>query len=295
MHHRISSRSITGAAFVLAGASLSAQGRVPTTFEQVGSFGTSLVRESSGIAVSRRHPGVLWTHNDSGDGPNLYAVRLDGTVLGRHAVTGARAVDWEDLALAPCPTVRGDCLYVADTGDNEALRRSVTVYILPEPDPTEGRAAGRTRLARAVHVTYPDGPHDVEAMWVDPDGSVELVTKGQVGEVHRYRVARESLLQDSARAEARGDVPISPQRAIGRWVTGAAIAPHGRRVAIRTYTEIFFFQLTEKRALVPDGPACWLGTREAQGEAVAFLDDDTLVLTSEGLLGQHGLIHRVRC
>lgn len=280
---------------MLAGGLLSVQGRVPTTFEQVGSFGTSLVRESSGIAVSRRHPGVLWTHNDSGDGPYLYAIRLDGTVLGRHGVAGASAVDWEDLALAPCPTVRGDCLYIADTGDNDALRRSVTIYILPEPDTIGPRPAARTRPARAVHVTYPDGPHDVEAMWVDPDGSVELVTKGQVGGVHRYRVARESLLQDSARAEARGDVPILPQRAIGRWVTGAAIAPHGRRVAIRTYTEIFFFQLTENRALVPDGPPCWLGTREAQGEAVAFLDDDTLVLTSEGLLGQHGLIHRVRC
>src|SRR5688500_5814903 len=27
------------------------------------------VRESSGLAASRRSPGLIWTHNDSGDGP----------------------------------------------------------------------------------------------------------------------------------------------------------------------------------------------------------------------------------
>jgi hypothetical protein len=47
--------------------------------------------------------------------------------------------------------------------------------------------------------------------------------------------------------------------------------------------------------LEPDGQPCWLGTREPQGEAVDFLDDDTLVLTSESFLGRHGTIHRVRC
>jgi len=32
--------------------------------------------ESSGVAVSHTYPGVLWTHNDSGDGPYLYATDL---------------------------------------------------------------------------------------------------------------------------------------------------------------------------------------------------------------------------
>ena len=34
--------------------------------------------EASGLAVSRRHPGVLWTHNDSGDPARLFAVGADG-------------------------------------------------------------------------------------------------------------------------------------------------------------------------------------------------------------------------
>lgn len=32
------------------------------------------ITESSGLAASRAHPGVYWTHNDSDDGPYVFAV-----------------------------------------------------------------------------------------------------------------------------------------------------------------------------------------------------------------------------
>ena len=32
------------------------------------------ITESSGLAASKLHPGVYWTHNDSGDGPYVYAI-----------------------------------------------------------------------------------------------------------------------------------------------------------------------------------------------------------------------------
>src|SRR4051812_4643102 len=52
------------------------------------------VNESSGIVVSRRTPGVFWTHNDSGDGPNLFATDRKGRSLASFTVTGATNVDW---------------------------------------------------------------------------------------------------------------------------------------------------------------------------------------------------------
>jgi hypothetical protein len=91
--------------------------------------------ESSGVAVSRAHPGIVWTHNDSGDGPYLYATDLHGNDRGAIRVSGAAAVDWEDMALAPCPSGRGECVYLADTGDNLERRTSVTIYAVAEPDP----------------------------------------------------------------------------------------------------------------------------------------------------------------
>src|SRR5882724_8681160 len=92
--------------------------------------------ESSGVAVSRAYPGVLWTHNDSGDRPYLYATDLRGSDRGALLVPGAENVDWEDIALGPCPTVtptippapNSACLYIADTGDNLQSRSGATIY-----------------------------------------------------------------------------------------------------------------------------------------------------------------------
>src|SRR5881409_2635287 len=84
--------------------------------------------ESSGVAVSHAHPGVLWSHNDSGDGPYLYATDTTGADRGRVLVSGAENEDWEAMALGPCPMRPGTCVYLADTGDNLERRTVVTVY-----------------------------------------------------------------------------------------------------------------------------------------------------------------------
>lgn len=289
-----------GALSLLAATPATAQQRVPALAERTGTFQSPQITESSGVAASRQYPGVLWTHNDSGDGPMLYATDLAGDDLGRYLVPGARNVDWEDLALAPCPRTPGDCLYVADTGDNNERRRSVTLYVIPEPParPTPAAPEESARIApraHALHIRYPDRAHDVEALWVNPDGTVELATKGTSGPILRYRIPAAALGGDSAMAELVDTLPIVPQRALGRLVTGAAVSPGGDRIVIRTYTELYFFRRTAGAKLAPEGPPCWLGTLEPQGEAVAFLDEATLVLTSESVLGQAGSIHKVRC
>ncbi len=277
-----------------------AQGRVPTLAEHTGTLKSPPIPESSGVAVSRCYPGVLWTHNDSGDGPMLYATNLAGNDLGRYLVPGATNRDWEDMALAPCPDRKGDCLYLADTGDNAERRRQVALYAVPEPSARPLRAgndesARVTARARALTVRYPDRAHDVEALWVNPDGSAELVTKGMSGPILRYLIPPTAWDRDTATARLLDTLALVPQRALGRLVTGAAISPRGNRVVLRTYTELYFFRRPDDRRLVPDGAPCWLGTLQPQGEGVAFLDDSTLVLTSEGVLGQGGPIFRVRC
>ena len=82
-------------------------------------------------------PGVIlvffWTHNDSGGGAWLYAFDRSGQSLGRWAVPGARANDWEDIAAGPGPKRGESYLYIGDIGDNNSRRPYVTVYRIPEP------------------------------------------------------------------------------------------------------------------------------------------------------------------
>jgi hypothetical protein len=279
------------------------------TTAQTGEFESRRVIESSGVAVSRAHPGVLWTHNDSGDGPYVYATDLRGHDRGFLLVPGAEAVDWEDIALGPCPTRGGrgaSCLYLTDTGDNLERRSRVTVYAVAEPDaPVGGGDTLRTTAAPAIlQLRYPDGSHDVEAIYVSPrDSALYLVSKGRTGGIRIYRVPRIQWGKADAgvaTAELVQTLDIRPSAEAGRLVTGAAIRPDGRVVAVRTYEEIYLFTPIVGGRLVParERP-CDIAGLEAGGggEAIAFLDDSTLVLTSEaaGVGRRRGTIHTVIC
>ena len=135
--------------------------------------------ESSGAAPSHRVRGVVWTHNDSGDEPRLYATDSAGDDLGSVLVAGADNVDWEDLGSGPCPDHAGWCLYPADIGDNRHNRDHIVVYRLAEPEPPRGRAdtLRRVPLESATALRYPDHPHDAEAIAVDPSGRIFIITK----------------------------------------------------------------------------------------------------------------------
>lgn len=273
--------------------------------------------ESSGVAVSRTYPDVLWSHNDSGDGPYLYATDLRGTDRGRLLVAGAGAIDWEDMALGPCPVafvlqtrpsrkVATSCVYLADTGDNREIRPFVTIYAIPEPEPPAGPGdtLGTTRAAAILQVRYPDGAHDVEGVYVSPrDSALYFVSKAyQPGTAIRvYRVGREAWSpQDStgkvADATLVQTLDIRPNREAGRVVTGAAIRPDGRVVALRTYGEVYLFHPGVGGRLSPARDrACSIAGIDIGGEAIDFLTDSTLVLTSEASRHGPGTINLVKC
>jgi hypothetical protein len=238
--------------------------------------------ESSGVAVSRRHPGVLWTHNDSGNEPLLFATDTLGRDLGATVVSGAENLDWEDLAIGPCGST--DCLYVGDTGDNREVRPSVTLYRVREP----ALGADSTEPAERLELSYPDGPHDAEAIYVDARGDVYLITKGRSSGVLLFRVRQEAWTGGATRAEALGSLPIDPQGTVFNMVTGADIDPGNRLVVLRTYREIYIFSRSPDGTMASSVPlkVCDIAGLESQGEGIAWLDDTRMILTSEeGNLG----------
>lgn len=275
----------------------------PEQARRTGFFANRLLTESSGVAVSRRFRGVLWTQNDGGNAPLLFATDTAGRDLGAFRVRGADDVDWEDIALGPCgdPAAGAQaCLYIADTGDNKENRKSVAIWRVPEPDPASARSGAMPETVEAERLAfrYPDGAHDVEAVWVAPSGDVHLVTKGRSGGV-RHFLLRAGLWggRGKATAELVQSLPIDRAGRADRLVTGAALSPDGRRVVVRTYGEAFFFTVgADGRLVVPPRPlACNLGGLELQGEGVAWLDGERLVLTSERALLRHGTVTIVRC
>ena len=262
-----------------------------------GVFRNSALQESSGVAVSRSEPGLLWAFNDSGNLPFLFATDTSGTDRGSFVVTGATNEDWEAIALAPCG--QSLCIYLADTGDNLERRRSVRLYRFAEPLAPAGTGAARRRtaMAQVLEVRYPGGARDVEAMFVDGKGDIYLITKGFLSPVRLYRVPARAWQAGRAVADSLGPLPIDSGSGLGQLVTDAALAPNGRDVAVRTYREVYFFRLRDEGRLEPPARpvACSIAGLEVQGEGVAWLDDSTLVLTSERGYRVSGTVGVARC
>jgi len=275
------------------------QSRVPLPQASAGApqlFQDHRIGESSGVVTSRKHPGLLWTINDSGGDPVLFLSDSSGASLGAFTVPGASNVDWEALGHGPCDA--GECLYIGDTGDNTERRRFVTIYRVPEPGPTSPPRDGIAGASASIRVEYPDRAHDVEALYVEPDGSVILVTKGRRGGVLTFRIPASGWALRSASKAVRVDsLPIPANLPLGRLVTDAAISPDGRLVAVRTYRELWFFARASDGHLTLDRtrPVCDLTGLQRHGEAVDWWDGDRLVLTSERGLARAGTILMVRC
>lgn len=177
MSRRLSFRAAP--ACLAAGLLLSACARAPDYDgpRRVGSMPPA-VRESSGLAPSRLDPAVVWTHNDSGGQPVLYALGPTGNLRGSVRIAGAVNRDWEDLASFELDG--RSWLLVADTGDNGAKRSDCELIVIEEPSPAALAAAPEITVPPAwrVPVRYPGGPRDCESVAVDARaGLVYLLAK----------------------------------------------------------------------------------------------------------------------
>jgi len=136
------------------------------------------IQESSGLAVSRRHDGVLWTHNDSGDDAHLYAIGPDGSTLATVTLAGLDPRDWEAMA-SSIDSDGTPLLWVGDIGDNYGTRNNgILVHRIAEPSELQNTEVQPT----SYRLRYPGPPVDAESLLVDPrDGRLFVITKAPVG------------------------------------------------------------------------------------------------------------------
>ena len=261
----------------------------PTT---IATIKDKAIDESSGLIASRLTPGAYWTHNDSGDGPFIYALDTRGNSLGAFRVTGAQARDWEDISIGPGPESSKPYLYIGDTGDNDEVRPDVVVYRVAEPALSAAARSftkarpGETEPAEAIHLRYPDGKHDAEALLVHPvTGHIYIVTKVLLVSPGVYEATPPFTPGKTITLTRIGELRVPSL--FGGVITGGGISPDGRRVALCDYFQGYELVLPAKSANFND---IWkqrmtgfdLGKRE-QGESISYrLDGKALLATSEG-------------
>ena len=185
-----------------------------TGTQVLGTVGSDDLVEASGLVASRVHPGILWSHNDGGDDPGVFAIANDGFDIGFHAVDVDGVTDLEDIAIGRDGNV--DVLYLADIGDNGTDRTSVRVYRFPEPSPASVAPVTEVDVLEYV---YPDRPHNAETLLVDDANQrLVIVTKEQApdadGQPDRFGRTEASFILDGP-LEGDGPIELTPVGRVG--------------------------------------------------------------------------------
>ena len=204
--------------------------------------------EISGLAVSRRHPGIVWMHNDSYDANALYAVDSEGKIRATLELPVPN-IDWEDIA--SYEREGKAFLLVADTGDNGGVRKNLVLHEVEEPDELRDSTA---KFVRSIAFRWPDGARDCEALAVDvADNSVWLVSKKRMPpelfHLPLFPADPDALQVADKRAELariKQPTPRDLERSpvFGKYrsqVTAADISADGRHFAVMTYLHVYLW------------------------------------------------------
>ncbi len=201
--------------------------------ERAGRLDEPAIREASGIVRSRRHPGIFWVHNDSGNPAVLFAVKLDGTLVRSYRVAVPN-VDWEDIAADD-----SGHLYLGDIGNNDGRLPIRAIHRIDEPDPAMPSDAPLKATASSFY-RFPEGKRfDAEGLFVR-DGRCFVVTKrldGVEAEVFAVRFDPPAPLLRPALLERVAALPGCSGPA-----TGADLSADGRRLAVVTIGDVRVYE-----------------------------------------------------
>ena len=223
--------------------------------------------EASGIAPSRRNSQVLWTHNDSGDSPRIFAISTAAKVLAIYGISNAVNRDWEDICTG---SINGNpYIFIADIGDNLAQYDTLTIYKIPEPFVNENQPIQNDILtaSETIRYRYPDGKRDAESLMFDKLTNDLYVVSKREDSVRVYRLPYPQPIQGVATAEKVATLPLT-------MIVGGDISVNGTAILLKNYSKVYYFRrlLGESIGEALSKPPVEVSVyqQEPQGEAICF-------------------------
>ncbi len=253
--------------------------------EKLGKIDQKRIDESSGIAVSQKQANVLWTHNDSSDEARIFAINDKGNDLGEFLIEDADAIDWEDIAIAPCSLfdqgTDSDCLFIADTGNNTSKRQTFSIYVVEEPIIKDGDEKDRTLpLVKKINFQYEKKARNSEAFFVNEDG-IWLFDKGEATDLFHLGFSDDTATY------------LNKQKEI-EFVTAADINATGNAFVLRSNDGAWWFEIKHDESVADafEGKYNEIDIeKEPHGEGIGW-DGNDLITSSEG---ENSRLNRYKC
>lgn len=238
----------------------------------------SIINESSGLLAT--NDGEIWSHNDKGGEPQLYAFDTLGLLLRTLTISNASNKDWEDLAKDQIGNI-----YISDSGNNDNDRQDLRIYKVGSISAgATSVSAERINFSLSDQIQFPPADNnfrfDIEALIATQD-SLFLFTRDRtdpfLGQTNLY------VLPQSAGnhvAQFRGSFQTASDKT-GGAIRGAAISPDRSRVAILSKTDIWIFtNFTNNNFFGGEVNRINLPS-DTQKEGIDFIDNCKVIISDE--------------
>ena len=244
-------------------------------FQSRGRIQNRELKEASGLTASINNPGLLWTHNDSGDEARIFLIDDSARSRAVYYLEGVEARDWEEIA-----SLQKDCSYllVGDIGDNNGERPFISIHLIKEPIFKQGIFYTDTIPEKDITtylLTYEDGPKDSEAFFYDEiDQKLYVISKREL-EVGLYETKlplqtdHSIRPRDTLQLKKIGQLPFT-------FITSAAIAYDGSELLMKNLLHVFYWKRISEETIpqmLRRQPIQLPYKPEIQGEAITFAYD----------------------
>ncbi|MEV0560180.1 hypothetical protein [Dactylosporangium sp. NPDC050588] len=244
---------------------------------------SSKINEISGLVATATGYYAINDSAPAGGKARIFTLDASCKVVGTPVNYDPVARDPEDLAID-----KNETLWIADIGDNtEASGGSAA----PRPTVAVWTLAKGAKAPVINRLAYPDGKkRDAEALLLNGDGTPIIITKEPVGEIwvpegplqpNTTKGVKLKQVGTFAPQETKTPNPLS---FLGyKAITGAASAPDGTRVVIRTYSDAYEFDVKDGdvvKAITSGKPRITPLPNEARGEAITYSTDGKQYITA---------------
>jgi hypothetical protein len=244
------------------------------------------LEEASGLAASSNNPGLLWTHNDSGNRAEIFLIDEKLDIKLTCTLDKILNRDWEDIAVGPGPEPGKNYVYVADIGDNMAIFPYKMIYRFEEPKLSKGMTELTIKEFDRV-VFQVDVKKDTESLMIDPRTKNLYVVSKREKPVYVYELKFPYSTTDTLTAQKIGSIPFGQ-------VVAADFSADGKEVLMKNYNNVFYWKLDGKESLeaaLKRNPAVVNYVEEPQGESVTFARDGSGFYTvSEKIKGEKSFL-----
>lgn len=235
---------------------------------------------------------LLWMINDSGNSAVIYGVETNGEIL-RKVFVNAKNNDWEDIT----SDEEGN-LYIADFGNNDNKRRNLRILKINSQDflRKDEVTVEKIKFSYPQQTKFPPKKKkrffDAESL-LYKNGFLYIFTKsdvkGSYGKTTLYKVPAIKGTHVAQRISSFETCFSQDCR-----ITGAAISPNGKKVALLNHQSIFVFTNFNNDDFFSGDVKEFYLDHISQKESISFEDNETLYITDEKSKSIGGKLYRFK-